>query len=46
MWEKGLGHQEVFPEEGFKDGQAFDRWTELQPRKQRAGMANVGVIME
>lgn len=34
MWEKGLGHQEMFPEEGFKDGQAFDRWTELHISKE------------
>lgn len=36
----------MFPEEGFKDGHAFDRWTELQPCKQRDEMANVVVIME
>lgn len=46
MWGERLGDQEVFPKEGFKDGQGFDRWRELQPYRQRDGMDNVGVIME
>lgn len=29
MWGERLGDQEVFPKEGFKDGQGFDRWREL-----------------
>lgn len=41
-----LGDQEVFPTEGFKAGQGFDRWRELQPHRQRDGVDNVGVIME
>lgn len=40
-----FGDQEVFPMEGFKDGQDFDRWRELQAHGQRDGMDNVAVIM-
>lgn len=34
---EGVRDQEVFPEEGFKDGQRFDRWGELYPHRQRKG---------
>lgn len=46
MLGEGLGDQEVFPEEGFTDGQDFDRWRELQLRRQRDGMDNMGIILE